>query len=140
MAKKIQRELKLQIKAGAATPAPPLGPTLGQVGIPIGEFVNQFNDKTKEMGGDLVRVVLRVYEDRSFDFDVKGSPASTLLKKTAGVQKGSGKQNEKKVGKITKAQLQEIAEAKMDDLNANDVEAAMNIIEGTARSMGIEVQ
>jgi len=140
MAKKLQRTMKLQIPAGKATPAPPLGPTLGQVGVNIGEFVNQFNDRTKELGGDLVSVVLRIYEDRSFDFDVKGSPASFLIKKAAGVQKGSGTPNTKKVGKINRAQVREIAEQKMEDLTANDIEAAEKIVEGTARSIGIEVK
>lgn len=140
MAKKLQRTAKLQIMGGAATPAPPLGPILGGLGINIGEFVNQFNEKTQEMRGDLVSIILRVYEDRSFSFDIKTSPASFLLKKAAGVQKGSGEPSTKKVGKVTKAQVREIAEAKMEDLNATDVEQAAKIIEGTARSMGIEVK
>jgi large subunit ribosomal protein L11 len=140
MAKKIQRMMKLQIPAGAATPAPPLGPTLGQVGVNIGEFVNQFNEKTRELQGDLVSVVLRVYEDRSFDFTVKGSPASFLILKTLGIKSGSGTPNTKKVGKLTKAQVRAIAEKKMEDLNATTIEAAERIIEGTARSMGVDVK
>lgn len=140
MAKKLQRTMKLQIPAGQATPAPPLGPALGQVGVNIGEFVNQFNEKTREMQGDLVSVVLRIYEDRSFNFDVKGSPASFLILKAAGIKSGSGTPNTKKVGKLTKAQVREIAEKKMEDLNATTIEAAERIIAGTARSMGVEVK
>lgn len=140
MAKKIQRTLKLQIPAGTATPAPPLGPTLGQAGVNIGEFVNQFNQKTQEIKGDLVSVVLTVYEDRSFSFEVKGSPASFLIKKAAKLEKGSGMPNTNKVGKLSRAQVREIAEKKMVDLNADTVEAAERIIEGTAKSMGIDVK
>ncbi len=138
--KKLMRTAKLQIMGGAATPAPPLGPILGGLGINIGEFVNQFNEKTQEMRGDLVSAVLSVYEDRSFSFEIKTSPASFLLMKAARIKSGSGTPNTKKVGKVTKAQVREIAEAKMADLNATDVEQAMKIIEGTARSMGIEVK
>jgi large subunit ribosomal protein L11 len=140
MAKKIQRILKLQIPAGVATPAPPLGPALGQVGVNIGEFVKQFNEKTRELTGDLVSVVLTVYEDRSFSFEVKGSPASFLIKKALKIEKGSGTPNTNKVGKLTKAQVREIAEKKMIDLNADTIEAAEKIIEGTARSMGVEIK
>lgn len=140
MAKKVTKVIKLQIPAGKANPAPPLGPALGQAGINIGEFVNQFNDKTKEMMGDIVSTVITVYDDRSFEFILKSSPASSLILKAAGVQKGSGKNATKKAGKVTKAQIQEIAEKKMEDLNANDIEAAMKIIEGSCRSMGIEVK
>jgi large subunit ribosomal protein L11 len=140
MAKKVTKVIKLQIPAGKANPAPPLGPALGQAGINIGEFVNQFNDKTKEMMGDIVSTVISVYDDRSFDFILKSSPASSLILKAAGLQKGSGKPSVKKAGKITKDQVREIAETKMEDLNANDIEAAMKIIEGSCRSMGIEVK
>ena len=140
MAKKVSKLIKLQVPAGKANPAPPLGPTLGQAGINIGDFVNRFNDQTKDQMGDIVSVEISVYDDRSFDFILKSSPASSLLKKAAGVPKGSGKNTAKKVGTVTKAQVQEIAEKKMADLNANDIEAAMKIIEGTARSMGIEVK
>ena len=139
MAKKVAKKIKLQIPAGKATPAPPLGPALGQAGVAIGDFVNKFNDVTKDMGGGKVSVVIFVYEDRSYDFIVKTPLASALIKKAAGVEKGSGKNLVKKVGKITKAQVKEIAEKKMQDLNANDIEGAMKIIEGSARSMGIEV-
>lgn len=140
MAKKITKTLKLQIRGGQATPAPPLGPTLGQEGVNIGDFVNQFNDKTKDMQGEMVRAIVDIFEDRTFKIEIKGSPASALIKKAAGVQKGSGDPKKSKVGKITKQQLKEIAEQKMDDLNARDVEAAMRILEGSARSMGIEVK
>lgn len=140
MAKKIAKKIKLQIPAGKANPAPPLGPALGQAGVNIGEFVNQFNEKTREMMGDIVSTEITVYDDRSFTFIMKSSPASSLLLKAAGIQKGSGKNATKKVGTVTKAQVREIAEKKLEDLNANDVEAAMKIIEGSARSMGIEVK
>lgn len=139
MAKKVTKQLKLQIEAGKANPAPPLGPALGQAGVNIGEFVNQFNDKTKEMMGDKVSVLLNVYEDRSFDFVLKTPPVTSLILKAAGVKSGSGKTGSKYAGKITKAQVKEIAETKMPDLNAHDVEAAMKIVEGSARSAGIEV-
>ena len=138
MAKKLAKKLKLQVPAGKANPAPPLGPALGQAGVAIGDFVNKFNDATKEMQG-VLPVVVSVYEDRSFDFEVKTPLASALIKKAAGVEKGSGKNLIKKAGKITKAQVREIAEQKMKDLNANDIEGAMKIVEGSARSMGIEV-
>lgn len=139
MAKKVEKQLKLQVPAGKATPAPPLGPSLGQAGINIGEFVNQFNDATKEMMGDLIPVVISVYDDRSFDFILKTPPASSLLLKAIGEQKGSGKNVSKKVGKVTQKQLEEIAEQKLEDLSANDTKAGAKIIAGTARSMGIEV-
>ena len=139
MAKKIMKKIKVQATGGKATPAPPLGPVLGQAGINIGEFVNQFNEKTRERMGDVVPVVLTVYEDRSFDFIIKTSPASRLILKKIGKDKGSGKNLVSKAGDITKAQIKEIAEEKMQDLNAHDVEAAMKIIEGTARSMGVKV-
>ena len=140
MAKKVTKVIKLQIPAGKANPAPPLGPALGQAGINIGEFVNQFNDKTKEMMGDIVSTVISVYDDRSFDFILKSPPASSLILKAVGIPKGSGKNTTKKVGKITKQQSREIAEIKKEDLNANDIEAASKIIEGSCRSMGVEVE
>ena len=140
MAKQVVKKIKLQVEAGKANPAPPLGPALGQAGVNIGEFVNQFNEKTKEMMGDVIPVVISVYEDRSFDFVIKTSPASRLILKAIGQKKGSGKNFIKKAGTITKAQVKEIAETKMEDLNANDIEAGMKIIEGTARSMGVEVK
>jgi len=140
MAKKVEKKIKVQIPAGKANPAPPLGPALGQAGVNIGEFVNQFNDKTKDMGGDIIPVEIFVYEDRSFSFILKTSPASSLLMKAAGVKKGSGKNLISKAGSVTKAQVREISEKKMVDLNAATPEAADRIIEGTARSMGMEVK
>ncbi len=140
MAKKAVSKLKLQIPAGKANPAPPVGPALGQAGINIGEFVNQFNDATKEMMGDLIPVEISVYEDRSFDFILKTPPASSLILKALNIKSGSGKNVTKKVGTLTKDQVKQIAEQKMVDLSANDIEAAMKIIEGTARSMGVEVK
>jgi len=139
MAKKIKTIIKLQIPAGKANPAPPVGPALGQHGLNIGDFVNKFNEATKNKGDDIIPVEITVYEDRTFDFKLKTPPASDLLRKAAGVEKGSGKNLVSKAGKITKAQLRQIAERKMEDLNANDVEAAEKIIAGTARSMGIEI-
>ena len=139
MAKKIKTILKLQIPAGAANPAPPVGPALGQHGINIAQFCQQFNEATKERVGEVVPAEITVYEDRTFDFKLKTSPASDLLKKAAGIEKGSGNPLKNKLGKITKEDLKKIAEKKMEDLNANNVEAAMKIIAGTARSMGIEV-
>jgi large subunit ribosomal protein L11 len=140
MAKEIKTILKLQINAGQATPAPPIGPALGQHAINIGEFVSRFNEETKEMNGELIPVEVTVYEDRTFDLTFKTPPASFLLKKAAGVEKGSGEPHKKKVGTITREDLKKIAERKMEDLNANDVEAAMKIIEGTARNMGIKIE
>jgi len=140
MAKKITKKLKLVIPAGKATPAPPIGPALGQAGIAIGEFVKQFNDATKNMIGDVVPVDISVYEDRTFSFVLKTPPASSLILKALGKEKGSGKNTVSKVGSITKAQLKEIAEKKMPDLNANDIDAAMKIIAGSARSMGVDVK
>lgn len=140
MAKKLIKKIKVQATGGRATPAPPLGPVLGQAGINIGEFVNQFNEKTRERMGDVVPVELNVYDDRSFDFVIKTSPASRLVLKKIGKEKGSGKNISVKAGEITKAQIREIAEEKMQDLSANDVEAAMKIIEGTCRSMGVTVK
>ncbi|MAJ97443.1 50S ribosomal protein L11 [bacterium] len=140
MAKKIEKQLKLQVPAGKATPAPPLGPALGQAGINIGEFVNQFNEATRELGNDIIPVVISVYDDRSFDFILKTPPASSLLLKIIGEQKGSGKNTSKKVGKVTQQQLEDIAAVKMEDLSANDIKAGAKIIAGTARSMGIETE
>ncbi len=139
MAKKIEKQIKLQVPAGKATPAPPLGPALGQAGINIGDFVNKFNEATREMMGDIIPVVISVYDDRSFDFALKTPPASSLLLKAIGQEKGSGKNATKKVGKITQKQLEDIAQQKMADLSANDVKAGAKIIAGTARSMGIDV-
>ncbi|MDD2935374.1 MAG: 50S ribosomal protein L11 [Candidatus Pacebacteria bacterium] len=140
MAKEIIKKLKLQIPAGKATPAPPTGPALGQAGVNISEFVNQFNEATREKAGDIIPVEISVYEDRTFSFVLKTPPASRLILKALGVEKGSGKNVSKKVGTITKDQVRQIAEQKMPDLSANDVESAMKIIEGTARSMGVEVK
>jgi len=140
MAKKLVRKLKVTVPAGRATPAPPLGPALGQAKVNIGEFVTKFNAATKDLGGDLVPVVISVYEDRTFDFVVKSPPASSLILKAIGKEKGSGKPNVSKVGTIKKEQLKAIAERKMKDLNVNDLEAAVKIIEGSARSMGVEVK
>ncbi len=140
MAKKVEKIVKVIVDAGKANPAPPLGPALGQAGVNIGDFVNRFNDATKEMMGDIVPVVISVYEDRSFDFVLKTPPASSLLMKAAGIKKGAGKNLVTKAGSVTKAQVREIAERKMADLNANDLDQASKIIAGTARSMGVEVK
>lgn len=139
MAKKISKFVKLQVAAGKATPAPPVGPALGQAGVNIMAFVKDFNDRTAKQVGLIIPVEITVFEDRSFTFICKTPPAAVLLKKAAGLEKASGEPNKNKVGKVTKAQVKEIAETKMPDLNANTVEAAMRLIEGTARSMGIEV-
>ena len=139
MAKKISKVVKLQVAAGKATPAPPVGPALGQAGVNIMAFVKDFNDRTAKQVGLIIPVEITVFEDRSFTFICKTPPAAVLLKKAAGLEKASGEPNKTKVGKVTKAQVKEIAETKMPDLNANTVEAAMRLIEGTARSMGIEV-
>lgn len=138
--KPIKTVIKLQIPAGQAVPAPPVGPALGQHGLNIQEFCTKFNDATKEMKGDVIPVEITVYEDRTFDFKLKTPPAAELLKKAAGIKKGSGEPHKVKVGKVTKEQVKEIAEKKMADLNAHDIEQAMKIIEGTARNMGIEVK
>jgi large subunit ribosomal protein L11 len=138
--KKVSQLLKLQIVGGQATPAPPVGPALGQAGINIMEFCKQYNAATQAQTGTVVPVEITVYEDRSFSFITKTPPAAVLLKQKAGLDKGSGTPNSAKVGSVTKDQVREIAEAKMPDLNANDVDAAMKIIEGTARSMGITVK
>ena len=140
MAKKIVKKIKAQVPAGKATPAGTLGPALGQTGVNIGDFVNRFNEKTKEMVGDIIPVVISVYEDRSFDFVLKSPPASRLILKAIGQEKGSGNAPTKKIGTITKAQIKEIAEAKKGDLNAYDIDQACKIIEGTARSMGVTVK
>ena len=132
--------VKLQIPAGQANPAPPVGTALGPHGVNMQEFCTQFNEKTQEMRGDIIPVVISIYEDRSFDFILKTPPAAELLKKAAKIKSGSGEPNVKKVGKVTKDQIREIAEQKMPDLNANDIEAAMRIIEGTAKQMGLEVK
>ena len=140
MAKKVVTQVKLQIPAGQASPAPPVGPALGQAGVNIMAFTKEFNAQTQDQSGMIIPVVIDVYEDRSFTFITKTPPAPVLLKKAAGLKKASGEPNKNKVGKVTKAQIQEIAEIKMKDLNAADVEAAMRMIEGTARSMGITVE
>ena len=139
MAKKVIGELKLQLPAGKATPAPPVGPALGQRGINIMEFVKAFNAKTADQVGMIIPVVITVYADRSFSFILKTPPASVLIMKASGKDKGSAVPNKDKVGKLTKKQVQEIAALKMPDLNANDIDAAMKMIEGTARSLGIEI-
>lgn len=139
MAKRVVGTVKLQIPAGKATPAPPIGPALGQAGINIGEFCKQFNAKTAKMGDFIIPVVITVYADRSFSFITKTPPASDLLRKAAGIEKGSGEPNRIKVAQIPVQKVREIAQQKMKDLNANDIDAAVKIIEGTARSMGIEV-
>ena len=139
MAKKVEGYIKLQIAAGKATPAPPVGPALGQHGVNIVEFTKQFNAQTAQMGDTIVPVVITVYQDRSFTFVTKTPPAAVLIKMAAKIQKASGEPNKNKVAKITKAQVQEIAETKMPDLNAASIESAMSMIAGTARSMGVEV-
>ena len=140
MAKKIIKKVKVIAPVGKATPAPPLGPTLGQAGVNIGDFTKKFNDATKDMMGDMIPVVISVYEDRTYSFVLKTPPASSLILKAIKKDKGSGKPNLSKVGSITKAQIKEIAEKKMRDLNANTVEQAAKIIAGTARSMGVDVK
>ncbi len=140
MAKKIIKKVKVIAPAGKATPAPPLGPTLGQAGVNIGDFTKKFNDATKTMIGDLIPVVITVYDDRTYDFVLKTPPASSLILKAVGIEKGAGKHAVKRAGTITKAQVREIAERKMPDLNASTIEAAMKIIEGSCRSMGVDVK
>jgi len=140
MAKKIKTIIKLQIPAGKANPAPPIGPALGQHGLNIQEFCTKFNEATKNNMGDIIPAEITVFEDRTFTFILKTPPASDLLRKAAGVEKGAGNPLKDKVGKISKAKLREIAEKKMPDLNANDVEAAEKIIAGTARSMGVKIE
>lgn len=139
MAKKIKTILKLQIPAGQANPAPPVGPALGQHGLNIGEFCAKFNEATKDQIGSLIPVEITIYEDRSYEFKLKTPPVSDLLKKAAGIEKGSAEPNRTKVGKVTKEQIKEIALKKLPDLNTNDLEAAMRMVEGTARNMGIEI-
>ncbi len=139
MAKKLVKQIKVQAVGGKATPAPPLGPVLGQAGINIGEFVNQFNEKTRENMGAIIPVVISVYDDRSFDFITKVSPMSRLILKKIGKDKGASKNKNQQIGTITKAQVREVAEEKMADLNAASIEAAMKTVEGTCRSMGVKV-
>lgn len=139
MAKKVSKIVKLQVVAGKATPAPPVGPALGQAGVNIMAFVKEFNDRTAKEAGMIIPVEITVYEDRSFTFITKTPPAAVLLKKAAGLEKASGEPNKNKVGKVTRQQAQEIAQLKMPDLNAADLEGATRMVEGTARSMGIEV-
>jgi len=140
MAKQMLAKVKLQIPGGQATPAPPVGPALGQHGVNIGMFVSKFNDRTKQMQGTIIPVEITIYRDKSFEFITKSPPAAVLLKKAAGIAQGSGVPNKDKVGKVTQAQLREIAQQKMADLNAHDVDHAIRIIAGTARSMGIDVE
>ncbi len=139
MAKKVLTKIKLQITAGAASPAPPVGPALGQHGVNIMEFCKAFNAQTQSQGSTIVPVEITVYEDRSFTFITKTPPAAVLLREALGIDKGSGEPNRTKVGTVSRAQVREIAEIKMPDLNAVDIEAAMRVVEGTARSMGVEV-
>ena len=140
MAKQLVGEVKFQVPGGQATPAPPVGTSLGRFGINLGQFVQQFNERTKETGGIPIPVVVRVYNDRTFEFVTKSPPAAALLKKAAGIAKGSGVPNKEKVGKVNIAQVDEICRTKMADLNARDIEHARNIVMGTARSMGLEVE
>lgn len=140
MAKEVVTKIKLQARGGQATPAPPIGPALGQHGINIGQFVSQFNERTKELDGTIVPVVITLYKDKSFSFEVKSPPAAVLLKQAAEIAKGSGVPNKEKVGKVTAEQVRKIAEVKFKDLNAYDLDQASKIIEGTARSMGVEIE
>ncbi|MCE9544540.1 MAG: 50S ribosomal protein L11 [Planctomycetia bacterium] len=140
MAKQLTGTVKFQVPGGQATPAPPVGTSLGKYGINLGQFVQQFNERTKETGGMPIPVVVNVYSDRSFDFETKSPPAAALLKKAAGIAKGSGVPNKEKVGKVTTAQIEEIVRLKMADLSSRDVAHAMRMVEGTARSMGIDVE
>ena len=140
MAKEIMAKIKLQINAGQATPAPPVGPALGQHGVNIGQFVKEYNDRTREQTGTVIPVEITVYADNTYSFVTKTPPASVLLAKAAGVPKGSGEPNREKVGKVTRAQLEEIATTKMPDLTAADMDAAVRTVAGTARSMGIETE
>jgi large subunit ribosomal protein L11 len=139
MAKEVLVQIKIQAPGGQATPAPPIGPALGQHGVNIGQFVSQFNERTKTLNGMIVPALITVYKDKSFTFEVKSPPASVLLKQAANVAKGSGTPNKEKVGKVTKEQLRKIAETKIKDLNAGSIDQAEKIIAGTARSMGIEI-
>jgi large subunit ribosomal protein L11 len=140
MAKAIMTQVKLQIPGGSANPAPPIGTVLGPQGIAIQDFCQQFNDKTKDQRGEILPVVVTIYEDRSFDFIIKTPPAAEFLKKAAGIKKGSGSPLAQKIGSVTKAQIREIAEQKMVDLNTDDIESAMKTIEGTARQMGLDIK
>ncbi len=140
MPKKVLTQIKLQIVGGAANPAPPVGPALGQHGVNIAGFCKEFNDKTKDKQGEVVPVVITVYDDRSFTFIMKVEPVAEMIKKAAGLKKGSAKPLQDKVGKITKAQVKEIAEKKMPDMNAKDIEGAMRMVEGTAKQMGITIE
>jgi large subunit ribosomal protein L11 len=139
MAKQLVGEVKFQVPGGQATPAPPVGTSLGRFGINLGQFVSQFNDKTRDAGGMPIPVVVKVYNDRSFEFVTKSPPAAALLKQAAGIAKGSGVPNKEKVGKVTRAQVEDICKQKMSDLNARDLDHARRMVEGTARSMGLEV-
>jgi large subunit ribosomal protein L11 len=139
MAKEVAVKIKLQAPGGQATPAPPIGPALGQHGVNIGQFVSQFNERTKELNGTIVPVVITVFKDKSFTFEVKSPPAAVLIKQAAEIAKGSGVPNKEKVGKISVGQLRKITETKFNDLNAYDIEQAEKIIRGTARSMGVEI-
>ncbi len=140
MAKKVKTVVKINLKAGEATPAPPVGTALGQHGVAIMDFVKQYNDKTKDMKGQVVPAVITIYEDRSFDFVIKKAPVADMIKKALGIEKGAGKPPREEVGVLTKSQVRSIAEEKMTDLNTKDIEAAMKIVEGTARSMGVKVE
>ncbi len=140
MAKQVVGQAKFQVPGGSATPAPPVGTSLGKFGVNLGQFVSQFNERTKEFKGTPIPVVVTVYSDRSFEFITKSPPAAALLKKAAGIASGSGEPNKKKVGKVTRVQVEEICKQKMADLNARDLEHARRMIEGTARSMGLEVE
>ena len=140
MAKKILKVVKVNLKAGEATPAPPLGPILGQLGIPIMDFVKAYNDKTSDMKGQVAPAAITIFEDRSFTFEIKKAPVADLIKKSLGLEKGSGKAPREIVGTLTKSQLTEIAKEKMDDFNTDTMEAAMEIVKGTARSMGVKIE
>ena len=140
MAKRVVKQLKIVAPGGQATPAPPLGPALGAAGVNPGQFIQLFNDRTKNLGGKIVGCLVTIYHDRSFDIEIKSSPAAVLIKEAAGIEKGSGVPNTEKVGTITKDQLRTIAQEKFEDLNAGSVESAMRVIEGTARSMGVTVE
>ncbi len=140
MAKQVAKIIKVQARGGQANPAPPLGPVLGQAGVDINAFCTKFNEQTKDRMGQVVPIVIKVYEDRSFSFELKQPPTANLFLERAKIDKGSGQPNKEKVGSITKTQLKEIAEIKMSDLNTNNVEQAMKIIEGTARNMGVEIK